>query len=133
MNSSGLDPELKPYVSAALGRKAMDPVVLDVRHVTDVADVFVICSGRSNRQVSAIAEFIERDLKKAGIRSISTEGVKDGQWVLIDYGHVVIHIFYDPVRRFYDLESLWADAARIDISEMISRQQQGQRKTDDNE
>ena len=133
MNSSELDPELKPYVTAALGRKAMDPVVLDVRHVTDVADVFVICSGRSNRQVSAIAEFIEKDLKKAGIRSISTEGVKDGQWVLIDYGHVVIHVFYDPVRRFYDLESLWADAARIDISEIIGRQQQAERKTDDNE
>ena len=133
MKSSELDPEIKPYVTAALGRKAMDPVVLDVRHVTDVADVFVICSGRSNRQVSAIAEFIEKDLKKAGIRSISVEGVKDGQWVLIDYGHVVIHVFYDPVRRFYDLESLWADAARIDISEMISRQQQGQRKTDDDE
>lgn len=133
MNSSELDPELKPYVTAALGRKAMDPVVLDVRHVTDVADVFVICSGRSNRQVSAIAEFIEKDLKKAGIRSISVEGIKDGQWVLIDYGHVVIHVFYDPVRRFYDLESLWADAARIDISEMIGRQQQAERKTDDNE
>jgi len=133
MNASELDPELKPYVTAALGRKAMDPVVLDVRHVTDVADVFVICSGRSNRQVSAIAEFIEKDLKKAGIRSIRVEGVKDGQWVLIDYGHVVIHVFYDPVRRFYDLESLWADATRIDISDMIDRQQQAERKTDGNE
>ena len=133
MSGSQLDPELKPYVTAALGRKAMDLVVLDVRDVTDVADVFVICSGRSNRQVSAIAEFIEAELKKAGIRSISVEGVKDGQWVLIDYGHVVIHVFYDPVRRFYDLESLWADAERIDISEMIGRQEQAERKKDDNE
>lgn len=133
MTASELDPDLKPYVTAALGRKAMDLVVLDVRHVTDVADVFVICSGRSNRQVSAIAEFIETELKKAGIKSISVEGVKDGQWVLIDYGHVVIHVFYDPVRRFYDLESLWADAERIDISEMIGQEQQAERKTDSNE
>ncbi|MCF8111593.1 MAG: ribosome silencing factor [Desulfobacteraceae bacterium] len=119
MSKLPLDPELKPYVAAALGRKAMELVVLDVTTVTDVADVFMICSGRSNRQVSAIAEFIESELKKAGIRPLSVEGVKDGQWVLIDYGHVVIHVFYDPVRRFYDLESLWADARRVDISEFV--------------
>ncbi|MFW6011088.1 MAG: ribosome silencing factor [Desulfosalsimonas sp.] len=119
MNKLPLDPELKPYVAAALGRKAMDLVVLDVTKVTDVADVFMICSGRSNRQVSAIAEFIESELKKASIRPLSVEGVKDGQWVLIDYGHVVIHVFYDPVRRFYDLESLWADARRVDISGFV--------------
>ncbi|MFP4667659.1 MAG: ribosome silencing factor [Desulfosalsimonas sp.] len=121
MNKLPLDPELKPYVAAALGRKAMELVVLDVTTVTDVADVFMICSGRSNRQVAAIAEFIEAELKKAGIRPLSVEGVKDGQWVLIDYGHVVIHVFHDPVRRFYDLESLWADAGRIDISEFIQQ------------
>lgn len=121
MSNSALDPELKPYVSAALGRKAMELVVLDVTTVTDVADVFMICSGRSNRQVSAIAEFIESELKKSGIRALAVEGIKDGQWVLIDYGHVIIHVFYEPVRRFYDLESLWADARRIDISEFIKQ------------
>ncbi|MFW6334035.1 MAG: ribosome silencing factor [Desulfosalsimonas sp.] len=119
MSKPVLDPELRPYVAAALGRKAMELVVLDVASVTDVADVFMICSGRSNRQVTAIAEFIETELKKSGIRPLAVEGVKDGQWVLIDYGHVVIHVFYDPVRRFYDLESLWADAQRIDISEFV--------------
>lgn len=124
MINSGPDPELKPYVTAALGRKAMELVVLDVRQVTDVADVFMICSGRSNRQVSAIAEFIESELKKSGIRPVSVEGVKDGQWALIDYGHVIIHVFYDPVRRFYDLESLWADARRIDISGLIKQERE---------
>lgn len=121
MIDSGPDPELRPYVAAALGRKAMELVILDVRRLSDVADVFMICSGRSNRQVSAIAEFIETELKKAGIRPISVEGVREGQWALIDYGHVVIHVFYEPVRRFYDLESLWADARRIDISEFMHR------------
>ena len=116
MMDTALDPELAPFVAATLGRKAMDLVVIDVSQVTDVADVFLICSGRSNRQVTAIAEFIETELKKDGIRPLSIEGVKDGQWALIDYGHVVIHVFYDPVRRFYDLESLWTDARRIDIS-----------------
>ena len=133
MKNSALDPELKPYVAAALGRKAMELVVLDVTSVTDVADVFMICSGRSSRQVAAIAEFIESELKKAGIRPLAVEGVKDGQWVLIDYGHVVIHVFYDPVRRFYDLESLWADAGRIDISEFTQQEQNAERKNSLNE
>lgn len=125
MINSAADPELKPYVEAALGRKAMELVVLDVTTVTDVADVFMICSGRSNRQVAAIAEFIESELKKEGIKPLAVEGVKDGQWVLIDYGDVVIHVFYDPVRRFYDLESLWTDATRIDISEFTRQEKEG--------
>jgi ribosome-associated protein len=119
MIESALDPELKPFVAAVLGRKAIELVVLDVRGVTDVAETFMICSGRSNRQVTAIAEFIESELKKTGIRPLSAEGVKDGQWALIDYGYVVIHVFNEPVRRFYDLESLWADARRIDLSEFF--------------
>ncbi|MFO7930529.1 MAG: ribosome silencing factor [Thermodesulfobacteriota bacterium] len=127
MNNPEPDPELKPYVKAALGRKAMELVVLDVTAVTDVADVFMICSGRSSRQVSAIAEFIETELKKAGIKPLAVEGVKDGQWVLIDYGHVVIHVFHEPLRRFYDLESLWADAGRIDISEYIQQADESER------
>jgi ribosome-associated protein len=78
-----------------------------------VADAFILCSGRSNRQVTAIADFVARDLKKERIRPLSVEGKKEGHWVLMDYGHVVIHVFYEPVRRFYNLESLWADASRI--------------------
>ncbi|MFP4649954.1 MAG: ribosome silencing factor [Desulfosalsimonas sp.] len=127
MNNPEPDPELKLYVKAALGRKAMELVVLDVTMVTDVADVFMICSGRSSRQVSAIAEFIETELKKAGIKPLAVEGIKDGQWVLIDYGHVVIHVFHEPLRRFYDLESLWADAGRIDISEYIRQADENER------
>ncbi len=115
MTDPELESEWRPFVCAAMGRKAMEPVVLDVRRITDVTDAFIICSGRSNRQVSAIAEFIESELKKKGIRPLGIEGVKDGQWALIDYGHVVIHVFYEPVRRFYDLESLWADARCIEV------------------
>jgi len=111
--SSDLDPSLDLYVEAALGRKATDIVVLDVRKITSIADVFIICSGRSNRQVTAIAEFIQIELKKHDIRPISVEGKKEGHWVLLDYGHVVMHIFYGPIREFYDLEGLWIDAKRI--------------------
>ena len=113
------DPSLDLYVKAALGRKALGLVVLDVRDLTSVADAFIICSGRSNRQVTAIAEFIQTELKKAGIKPLSVEGKKEGLWVLLDYGHVIIHVFYESVRNFYDLEGLWVDAKRIKTKSLI--------------
>ena len=108
-----MDPPLDLYIKAVLGKKAINVVVLDVAELTSYADVFIICSGSSNRQVSAIAEFIQADLKKHKIKPLSVEGTKDGHWVLLDYGHVIIHVFYEPVRHFYDLEGLWIDAQRI--------------------
>lgn len=110
---------LNLYINAALGKKAMDLVVLDVRKLSSIADVFIICSGRSNRQVMAIAEHIQVDLKKHGITPLSVEGKKEGHWVLLDYGHVIIHVFYEPVRSFYDLEGLWIDADRIETQSII--------------
>ena len=109
-----MDLELDLYIKAALGKKAMNLVALDVHDLTSFADIFIICSGRSNRQVSAIAEHIQIDLKKHKIKPLSVEGVGDGHWVLLDYGHVIIHVFYEPVREFYDLEGLWLDAKRIE-------------------
>ena len=109
---------LNLYVNAVLGKKAYELVVLDVRELTSVADAFIICSGRSNRQVSAIAEHIQRDLKRHKILPLSVEGSKEGHWVLLDYGHVVIHVFYEPIRQIYDLEGLWVDAKRIRTQSM---------------
>jgi ribosome-associated protein len=111
--TKSMDPPLDLYVKAVLGKKAINVVALDVAELTSYADVFIICSGRSNRQVSAIAEFIQTDLRKHKIKPLSVEGTKDGHWVLLDYGHVIIHVFYEPVREFYDLEGLWVDAKRI--------------------
>ncbi|MBW1695292.1 MAG: ribosome silencing factor [Deltaproteobacteria bacterium] len=114
-----LDPSLDIYVRAALGKKALGIVVLDVRALTSISDVFIICHGRSNRQVMAIAEHILEYLKKHKIRPISVEGMKEGHWVLMDYGHVIIHVFYESVRYFYDLEGLWIDAKRVKTESMI--------------
>ncbi len=108
-----MDPPLDLYIKAILGRKAMNVVALDVAEMTSYADVFIFCSGRSNRQVIAIAEHIKTSLKKHKIKPINVEGTKDGHWVLLDYGHVIIHVFYEPIREFYDLEGLWVDAKRI--------------------
>jgi ribosome-associated protein len=110
---------LNHYIQAVLEKKATDLVVLDLRKLSSIADVFIICSGRSNRQVAAIAEHIQADLKKHGITPLSVEGKKQGHWVLLDYGHVIIHVFYEPVRSFYDLEGLWIDAERIDTGNLV--------------
>ena len=108
-----MDPPLDLYIKAILGRKALNVVALDVAEMTSYADVFIFCSGRSNRQVTAIAEHIKTDLKQHKINPISVEGTKEGHWVLLDYGHVIIHVFYEPTREFYDLEGLWVDAKRM--------------------
>lgn len=107
----------KRYVKAILSMKAFDVIVLDVRGLVSFADTFIICSGRSHRQVSAIGEFVEKELKRKGMKPLGVEGLRQGHWVLMDYGDVVIHVFYEPIRTFYDLEGLWSDARRIEISE----------------
>ena len=118
-----LDTSIDLYVKAALDRKALGLVVLDVRNLTSIADVFIICHGRSNRQVLAIAEHIKEYLKKHEIKPLGIEGKKDGHWVLLDYGHVIIHVFYESVRSFYDLEGLWVDAKRIKTESMMALEQ----------
>jgi len=127
------DPSLDLYVKAALGKKVMDLVVLDVQDLTSFADVFIICSGRSNRQVTAIAEHIQVSLKKHKIRPLNVEGAKEGHWVLLDYGHVIFHIFYEPVRKFYDLEGLWIDAKRIETESLIKYLEKNQDAESTNE
>jgi len=112
-----LEPGIDPYVKAVLGMKALNVVVLDVHGLASFADTFVVCSGRSHRQVSAIAEFVQKDLKAKGIRPLGIEGLREGHWVLMDYGDVLIHVFYEPVRIFYDLEGLWSDAKRVEIGD----------------
>lgn len=104
-----------PYVESVKGKKAADVVVLDVRKLTSYSDVLIIASGSSSRQVSAIGEHVRRELKKQSIKPLGMEGLREGQWVLMDYGHVIIHIFYEEVRKFYDLEGLWVDAKHLEF------------------
>ena len=115
-----LDATLNLFIQAVLDKKAARVVALDMRELTSFADVFIICSGRSNRQVVAIAEHIERQMRKHKIKPLSVEGTAEGHWVLMDYGHVIIHVFFDSVRSFYDLEGLWSDARRIPVAAAAS-------------
>jgi ribosome-associated protein len=100
---------------AALDHKVIDLVILEVKNLSSFTDYFIVCSGNSDRQVQAIAAHIEEKLGKEEIHPLSIEGKREGRWVLLDYGDVVIHVFYQPVREFYDLERLWSDAPRIEL------------------
>ena len=101
---------------AALEKKAFNITILELKEVSAVTDYFLICSGRSDRQVQAIAQFIDERMRERGIRPLGEEGMQQGRWVLMDYADVVIHIFYDQVRLHYDLEGLWREAPQIDVS-----------------
>lgn len=104
----------------ALEKKARDLVVLEVRELTSIADYFIICSGSSDRQVQSIAQGIEENLSETGHSPLSVEGANRGHWVLMDFSDVIVHIFYEPVREFYDLDGLWGHAPRVELPEPYS-------------
>ncbi len=104
-------------VEAAGAAKAVNPVALQVGKLVNYTDYFVILSGESTVQVKAIFDQIWMMIHQAGSRPIGSEGEQEGRWVVVDWGDVVIHIFYKGLREFYDLEELWADAPRLKIPE----------------
>ena len=104
-------------INAALQRKAKDLMVLQVKALSSFADYFMICSGTSDRQVKAIASWLQESLKKSGMIPLGLEGMQHGQWVLMDYGDIIIHIFYEPLRGFYDLEKFWSEAPKMSIDD----------------
>ena len=101
---------------AALSKKATDPVLLRLAQLTTLTDYFLIVSARSGRHVKAIADAIMEAAKERGIQRLSVEGIGLTNWALLDYGDVIVHIFHKPIREFYDLEGLWADAQRETFS-----------------
>jgi ribosome-associated protein len=97
-------------VNACLTKKAQDLTILDVRNLSSFTDYFILCTGQSDRQVQAVCSAVQEYLKERGIRPLGIEGERHGRWILMDYGDVVIHIFYETVRELYDLERLWSEA-----------------------
>jgi len=107
-------------VNASLKKKAKNLIILNVKEYSSFADYFIICSGTSDRQVQAITASIQENLKEYGIMPLGIEGEKLGRWVLMDYEDVIIHIFYEPVREFYDIERLWSDAPRMEVGDEVT-------------
>jgi len=100
----------------ALDKKGVDVKILEIAKISSIADYLVLATGMSDKQVQAIADSVRKGLKKFG-KALDIEGVREGKWVVIDYGDVLVHIFVDELRRYYDLDRLWGDAPLIDIPE----------------
>jgi ribosome-associated protein len=103
-------------VAAADDKKATDLLVLRLAELTEFTDYFILCTGNTARQTQAIADAVTEKLKAMKMRPLHTEGYNNGEWILLDYGVFVVHIFTPESRRFYDLERLWRDAEKVPVS-----------------
>ncbi|MCP3871760.1 MAG: ribosome silencing factor [Desulfobacteraceae bacterium] len=112
-----LQDELKKFLIPAFERKAKSIQAIDVKELTSYTNTLIIIEGNSNRQVTSIAQHLIKSLKNKKIKAIGAEGIKEGEWALLDYGDVIIHIFESQAKSFYDLDGFWADAQPIDLSE----------------
>jgi len=113
---SEFDDRVRRAINAAAEKKAIEPTVLDLRGISSFTDFFVLFTGANRRQVQAISDEVVEQLKRNGSPAARVEGYQNAEWVLIDYGDFVVHIFDDKARRFYDLERLWREARRRDLS-----------------
>jgi ribosome-associated protein len=107
--------QVKVAVHAADEKKAQEILVLRLSAITEFTDYFIICTGNSTRQTQAIADAVIEELKKVKARPLHTEGYNTAEWILIDYGAFVVHVFTEQSRGFYDLERLWRDAEKIEV------------------
>ena len=110
-----LDERVVLALQAAAEKKAIDPTVLDLREIASFTDFFVITSGANERQVQAISDEVYETLKKAGSTAARVEGYKTAEWILLDYGDLVVHVFEQKARSFYDLERLWRESNRVEL------------------
>ncbi len=110
-----IDEKILMAIHAAGEKKALDIVVLDLREIATFTDYFVITSGTNERQVQAISDGVVETLKKAGTPAARVEGYKTAEWILVDYGDFVVHVFDDKARKFYDLERLWRESKRVEL------------------
>ena len=106
-------------VQAAANKKAEYIKVLDLRHLSTFTEYFVICTGFSDRQVQAIADSIVIELKEDGFKPVSVEGYREGRWVVVDFGDVVVHCFMDALRDYYNIEQLWHEARKVPIPQEL--------------
>lgn len=110
-----LDERVCAALQAASEKKAIEPVILDLRDIASFTDYFVIVSGQNERQVQAISDEIYEQLKKQGETAARVEGYKTAEWILLDYGDFVVHVFEQKARQFYDLERLWRESKRVEL------------------
>ena len=109
------EPSWVTAARSALSKKALDLVVLDLREITSFADYFLICTGTNARQNQAISDEIYLQMKNRGELPATLEGYDNGEWILLDYGDLICHVFLEKTRTYYDLERLWRHAKRVEV------------------
>jgi len=114
---------LKIAATAADDKKAQDLVALDISEIASFANYFLLCTGDSSRQMQAIADEVEKQLKANGIRPSHVEGYQNSEWILMDYIDLVVHIFSKTARAYYDLERLWRDGKKLDTSKLLQEKE----------
>ena len=115
INTDELDERIMTALHAAAEKKAIETVVLDLREIASFTDYFVITSGANERQVQAISDEVFDTMKKAGTPAARVEGYKTAEWILLDFGDFVFHVFDEKARKFYDLERLWRESRRVEL------------------
>lgn len=115
LNTDELDERIMTTLHAAAEKKAIETVVLDLREIASFTDYFVITSGANERQVQAISDEVFETMKKAGMPAARVEGYKTAEWILLDFGDFVFHVFDEKARKFYDLERLWRESRRVEL------------------
>jgi len=118
-NPADFDERIRMALRAAADKKAIDLTVLDLRGVVTFTDFFIISTGTNKRQMQAISDEVVDQLKRQGSPAARVEGYQAAEWILIDYGDFIVHVFAEKARRFYDLEYLWREAKRLDISPQV--------------
>ena len=113
---SDLDERIRRVLQSAAEKKAIEPTVLDLRGIASFTDFFVLFTGANRRQVQAISDEIVEQLKHHGSPAARVEGYQSAEWILIDYGDFLVHVFDEKARRFYNLERLWREAGRLDVT-----------------
>jgi len=128
--SEELDERILGALQSANDKKALDLVVLDLREIATFTDYFVIASGNNERQVQAISDEVFERLKKSGTAAARVEGYKSAEWILLDYGDFIVHVFLDKSRKFYDLERLWRESKRIALPPEFGGESSGSLRDD---
>lgn len=124
-----IDEKILMAIQAAGEKKAIDIVVLDLREIASFTDYFVITSGTNERQVQAISDGVVDTLKKSGTPAARVEGYKTAEWILLDYGDFVVHVFDEKARKFYDLERLWRESRRVELPSEVAGGANGSLRT----
>lgn len=122
MNNISQEKAIETIIKALDSKRAEDIQLIGIKDLTIVADYFVIANGTSNTQTKALADEVEFKMKELGVEPLRVEGYQGATWIILDYGDIVVHVFYKETRSYYNLERLWSDGEQVDIDKYLVKE-----------